>query len=160
LCDDPAKVTFEREGVYTDQTTGKPVAVTTRYTYRDGEDRYEVSFTRTRDLSTTRLVDTIKGLKRIAAKLTRFDGAYLRFVGAVEITRYRDGALVERHKDDAIWEMMYFGHAVTSSAEQILDRHTIGFVSCARQPGSSGDPQPKVQSTMTSCALDASRPAG
>ena len=36
--DDPAGagVTFEREGVYTDQTTGKPVAATTRYTYRDG----------------------------------------------------------------------------------------------------------------------------
>jgi hypothetical protein len=30
--DDPAKVTFEREGVYTDQKTGKPVAATTRYT--------------------------------------------------------------------------------------------------------------------------------
>src|SRR5229473_571666 len=31
--DDPAKVTFEREGIYTDQATGKPVAATTRYTY-------------------------------------------------------------------------------------------------------------------------------
>ena len=28
--DDPAGVTFEREGVYTDQTTDKPVAATTR----------------------------------------------------------------------------------------------------------------------------------
>jgi hypothetical protein len=34
--DDPAGVTFEREGVYTDQTTGKPVAATTRYTYEGG----------------------------------------------------------------------------------------------------------------------------
>ena len=59
--DDPANVTFEREGVYTDQTTGKPVATTTRYTYRDGEDRYVVSFTRGHDLSATRMVDTIKG---------------------------------------------------------------------------------------------------
>jgi len=109
--DDPANVTFEREGVYTDQTTGKPVAATTRYTYHDCDDRYVVSFTRTRDLSATRMIDTIKGLKHIAAKLARFDGAYLRFVGEIEISRYRDGELVETHKDDAIWELMYFGHA-------------------------------------------------
>jgi hypothetical protein len=110
--DDPANVTFEREGVYTDQTTGKPVAATTRYTYQEGEERYVVSFTRTRDLSATRMVDTIKGVKRIAAKLAHFDGAYLRFVGDIEISRYRRDELVETHKDDAIWELMYFGHAI------------------------------------------------
>jgi hypothetical protein len=70
-----------------------------------------VSFTRNSDLSANRMVDTIKGLKRIAAKLAHFDGAYLRFVGAIEITLYRSGELVETHKDDAIWELMYFGHA-------------------------------------------------
>ena len=109
--DDPANVTFEQEGVYTDQTTGKPVAATTRYTYRAGEDRYVVSFTRTHDLSATRMVDTIKGVKRIAAKLAHFDGAYLRFVGDLVISRYSGDELVETHKDDAIWELMYFGHA-------------------------------------------------
>jgi hypothetical protein len=109
--DDPAKVTFEREGIYTDQKTGKPVAKTTRYTYQDGEDRYVVSFTRSHDLSTTRMVDSIKGIQRIAAKLMHFDGAYLRFAGDLEISRYRGGELVEAHKDDAIWELMYFGHA-------------------------------------------------
>jgi hypothetical protein len=103
--DDPAKVSFEREGVYTDQTTGKPVAATTRYTYRAGEDRYVVSFTRSHDLSATRMVD-IKGLKRIAAKLAHFDGAYLRFVGDIEISRYRSGELVESDKGDAIWELI------------------------------------------------------
>jgi hypothetical protein len=109
--DDPANVTFQREGVYTDQTTGKPVAATTRYTYVDGEERYVVSFTRTHDLSATRMVDTIKGFQRVAAKLAHFDGAYLRFVGDIEISRYRGGELVETHRDDAIWELMYFGHA-------------------------------------------------
>jgi hypothetical protein len=111
LADDAAKVTFEREGLYTDETTGKPVAATTRYTYRDGEDRYVVSFTRRHDLSATRMVDALKGVKRVAAKLARFDGAYLRFVGSIEIFRYRQEELVETHKDDAIWELMYFGHA-------------------------------------------------
>jgi hypothetical protein len=111
IADDPANVTFEREGVYTDQTTGKPVAAVTRYTYRDGEDRYLVSFTRTHDLSAIRMADSLKGVKRIAAKLTRFDGAYLRFVGDIEISRYSGHGLVETHKDQAIWELMYFGHA-------------------------------------------------
>jgi hypothetical protein len=109
--DDPDKVTFEREGIYTDQKTGKPVAATTRYTYQDGEHRYVVSFTRNHDLSDSRMVDSIKGLKRIAAKLAHFDGAYLRFVGEIEISRYRGADLIETYKDDAIWELMYFGHA-------------------------------------------------
>ena len=109
--DSPAKVTFEREGVYADQATGKPVAATTRYTYSGGEDRYVVSFTRSHDLSATRMVDTIKGVRHIAARLAHFDGAYLRFTGDIEISRYRGGELAETHKDDAIWELMYFGHA-------------------------------------------------
>jgi hypothetical protein len=109
--DDPAKVTFEREGIYTDQKTGKPVAATTRYSYQDGDDRYVVSFTRTRDLSVSRMIDTIKGIKHIAAELAGFDGAYLRFAGDLEISRYHSGELVETHRDDAIWELMYFGHA-------------------------------------------------
>jgi hypothetical protein len=109
--DDPAKVTFEREEVYTDETTGKPVAATTRYTYRDGGDRYVVSFIRAHDLSVSRMLDALKGVKRVAAKLAHFDGAYLRFVGAIEISRYARAELVETHKDDAIWELMYFGHA-------------------------------------------------
>jgi hypothetical protein len=57
------------------------------------------------------MVDGITGLKRAAARLAHFDGAYLRFAGDVEISRYRGGELAESYKDDAIWELMYFGHA-------------------------------------------------
>jgi hypothetical protein len=109
--DDPDKVSFEREGVYRDLTTGKPVAATTRYTYRDGEDVFVVSFTRTRDLMADRMIDSAKGVKRIAAELAHFDGAYLRFVGDLEVSWYRRGELVETYRDEAIWELMYFGHA-------------------------------------------------
>jgi hypothetical protein len=109
--DNAAKVTFEREGVYTDEETGKPVAATTRYTYTDGEDRYVVSFNRSHDLSATRMTDTLKGVKRVAARLAHFDGAYLRFTGDIEVSRYHRGELAETHKDDAIWELMHFGHA-------------------------------------------------
>jgi hypothetical protein len=104
------KLRSNPEGVYTDQTTGKPVAATTRYTCRAGADRYVVSFTRTQDLSASRMVDSIKGVKRIAAKLAHFDGAYLRFAGDIEISRFHGSDLIETHKDDAIWELMYFGH--------------------------------------------------
>jgi hypothetical protein len=98
-------------GLYTDQKTGKPVAATTRYTYQDDDDRYVVSFTRTHDLSLNPMIDTLKGIKRIAAMLMRFDGAYLRFVGDLQISRYRASDLVETFKDSAIWELMYFGRA-------------------------------------------------
>ena len=70
-----------------------------------------MSFTRSHDLSATRMVDAIRGVKRVAAKLARFDGAYLRFTGHIEISRYRGAELAETHQDDAIWELMYFGHA-------------------------------------------------
>jgi hypothetical protein len=115
--DDPTKVTFEREEIYTDDTTGKPVARRTRYTYQDGEDRYAVSFTRRRDLTRSRMIDSVKGLKHIAARLARFDGAYLRFAGDIEVSHHRGGELVETHADEAIWELMYFGDAEPTGGE-------------------------------------------
>ena len=56
------------------------------------------------------MVDSVKGVRRIAAKLMHFDGAYLRFVGDLQISKYQGGELVETYKDEAIWELMYFGH--------------------------------------------------
>ncbi len=35
----------------------------------------------------------------------------VRFAGDLEISRYRGAELAETHKDVAIWELMYFGHA-------------------------------------------------
>jgi hypothetical protein len=119
IADDASKVTFEREDVYTDTTTGKPVATTTRYVYQDGDDRYVVSFTRTRDLSLNRMIDTIKGLKHIAARLAHFDGAYLRFAGDIEVSHQRGGEPIETHRDEAIWELMYFGHAREESSHPL-----------------------------------------
>jgi CrtC N-terminal lipocalin domain len=110
VSDDSAMVNFERENIYIDQTTGKPIATTTRYTYRAGDQRYVVSFIRRRDLTVSRMIDTIKGPKRVAARLAGFDGAYLRFVGDLQIEHYRGSELIEAHKNDAIWELMYFGH--------------------------------------------------
>jgi hypothetical protein len=90
--DDPSKVRFEREGIDTDEKTGKSVAAITRYTYSEDDERYVVTFTRSHDLSADRMID-----------------------GDVEISHFRADELLETHKDEAIWELMNFGHALQDS---------------------------------------------
>ena len=51
------------------------------------------------------------GWRKAVARLMRFDGAYLRFVGDLAIERWAAGEAVETYSDEAIWELMYFGHA-------------------------------------------------
>ena len=110
--DDPSLLTFETLGAYTDGVTRKPVANITRYTYGTEAERYVVTFTRHRDLSRNRMIERIQGVKRAAAELLRFDGAYLRFSGEVRIEHYVGGEIVDQSAtQDAIWELMYFGHA-------------------------------------------------
>lgn len=111
IADDATLVRFSTEGVYTDAETGKPVAAITRYTYEKGDETIEVSFTRERDLARNRLIDNLSGLKKVAARLVGFDGAYLRFAGQMTVTVSRAGRQVEHHTDDAIWDLMYFGKA-------------------------------------------------
>jgi hypothetical protein len=111
IADDRTKVTFEELGRYTDTETGKPVANVTRYTYTDDADRYVVTYTRHSDLSKTRFTDRLTGPKKAAAKLSGFDGAYLRFVGEVRVEHYEGENLTESYVDDALWELMYFGKA-------------------------------------------------
>jgi hypothetical protein len=113
VADDAGKVTFEQLGTYTDTATGKPVANLTRYTYTDGDDSYVVTFTRHRDLSANRLIDELDGLKKVAAKLVRFDGAYLRFTGELRIEHRHAGTIVDSYTDSAIWELMYLGRTRT-----------------------------------------------
>jgi hypothetical protein len=39
----------------------------------------------------------------------------LRFSGEIRVEHYRDGEIVDQHvTDDAIWELMYLGHARAS----------------------------------------------
>jgi len=114
VADDASKVTFERLGPYIDTATRKPVANVTRYTYIDGEDIYIVTFTRHRDLAVNKLINEIDGLKKIAAKLARYDGAYLRFTGELRIEHQHAGNIVDSYTDAAIWELMYLGKTRTS----------------------------------------------
>ena len=111
IADDTSRVTFETAGDFVDARTGKPVSNVTRYSYDDGEARYVVTFTRHRDLGVGRFADELPWPKRLAARLVRFDGAYLRFTGELRVERFENGTLAEQFTDDAIWELMYFGHA-------------------------------------------------
>ena len=110
--DDPSQLTFEALGGYTDSVTRKPVANVTRYTYGADAERYVVTFTRHHDLSRNRMIEGLHGVKRAAAELLRFDGAYLRFSGEVRVEHYQGDKIVDQYvTEDAIWELMYFGHA-------------------------------------------------
>ncbi|ODU06093.1 MAG: hydroxyneurosporene dehydrogenase [Pseudonocardia sp. SCN 72-86] len=111
VADDASKVTFEATGIYTDEATGKPVGNVTRYTYRDGDDEYIVTFTRKRDLVANKFVDQMKGWRKAAAKLVRVDGAYLRFTGELTVSYRKGSQELEAFTEQAIWELMYFGHA-------------------------------------------------
>jgi hypothetical protein len=112
VADDASLVSFEATDVRTDPKTGKPVATVTTYTYDDGADRYVVTFTKHRDLLANTFLEQMSGWRKAAARLIRFDGAYLRFVGELRIERQSpDGHVLETHTDEAIWELMYFGHA-------------------------------------------------
>jgi CrtC N-terminal lipocalin domain len=113
IADDGGKVTFEELGAYTDAETGKPVGNVTRYTYTDGGERYVVTFTRYSDLTAQKFIDDLKGPKKAAARLTGFDGAYLRFTGELRIDHYTGTQLADSHTDDALWELMYFGKTRT-----------------------------------------------
>jgi hypothetical protein len=110
--DDPSQLTFEALGPFIDSVTKKPVANLTRYTYGTNEERYVVTFSRHRDLARNRMIEGLHGVKRAAAELLRFDGAYLRFSGEIRVEHYRGAEVVDQAAtEDAIWELMYFGHA-------------------------------------------------
>ncbi|MEH2549368.1 hypothetical protein V1283_006013 [Bradyrhizobium sp. AZCC 2262] len=111
IADDDAKVSFEMDRVVIDGKTGKPVADVTRYTYRDADTRYVVSFEREETILQAIFTERMPLLKRIVARLIGFDGAYHRFTGKVTIERFEGDARVEHFDDRAIWELMYFGKA-------------------------------------------------
>jgi hypothetical protein len=109
IADDDARVSFEIERVATDGKTGKPVADFTRYTYRDGDMRYVVTFRRENTILRAVFTDKMPFIKRLLAKFVGFDGAYHRFTGRVSIEKFERDVRVEIFNDHAIWELMYFG---------------------------------------------------
>jgi hypothetical protein len=119
VADEAKFVRFVAKDAYRDPKTGKPVANVTQYYYDDGSDRYVVTFTRQRDLVANTFVEQMKGFRRLAARLLRFDGAYLRFVGDLKIEHWAAGQKVESFSDEAIWGLMYFGHPRTDDLSPV-----------------------------------------
>ncbi|MEY2430983.1 MAG: hypothetical protein QOC92_708 [Acidimicrobiaceae bacterium] len=111
VADDGTLTRFQTDDYYVDSLTGKPVANVTRYHYEGDGETYVVTFTRHSDLTRDRMIDGVHGFKKLAAELVNFDGAYLRFTGELRIQRVVDDRVVEEFADEAIWELMYFGHA-------------------------------------------------
>jgi hypothetical protein len=110
IADDPAKVHFSLIDEQLDEHTGKPYAQVVSYAYEDGAERYVIHFQRESTIVDERMVDRITGVKHLLAKITRFDGAYLRFTGQVELEHFVNGQSVEKVADPGIWELMWFGH--------------------------------------------------
>jgi hypothetical protein len=110
IADDGRKVRFHLEDEHTDPKSGKPVANVVVYEYEDGPDRYRVGFRRSETIVDVELITKLSGYEYLLAKLARFDGAYLRFTGNVQLERFANGELVEDVSDPGIWEMTYFGH--------------------------------------------------
>jgi hypothetical protein len=108
--DDARKVTFHLEDEHTDPQSGKPVANVVVYEYADGPERYRVSCRRSKTIADEELITQVGGLKHLLARLARFDGAYLRFTGNVQLEHFVNGESVEDVCDPGIWEVMYFGH--------------------------------------------------
>lgn len=109
IADDGNKVTFTKSDVHTDPVTGKPVGNLHSYTYRDGDEEWEVSFCREKTILQNKFIDTVTGLKKLAARLIGFDGSYLRLTGPVTVTHRVAGEELESVSAPAIWEQMYPG---------------------------------------------------
>jgi hypothetical protein len=111
VADDDLMVSFEAERVAADGKTGKPVADITRYTYRDGNAHYVVTFERKKTILQAIFTERAPFIKRLIAKIVGFDGAYHRFTGKVSIDKFEKDVRVESFVGHSIWELMYFGQA-------------------------------------------------
>lgn len=109
IADDASKVSFTLVDEHIDKKSGKPVANTVIYEYKDGNERYKISYHRTQTIVNAALLDHVKGFKYFLAKLAGFNGSYLRFTGNVQLEHFIDGVKVEDVSHPGIWELMYFG---------------------------------------------------
>jgi hypothetical protein len=107
VADDASNVQFRVQDEQIDQN--KPVGYTLIYEYRSDEDLYRVTFRRAKTIADRQLIDEISGVKHLLARLTHFDGSYLRFTGGVQLEHFVAGDKVEDLSDPGIWELMYFG---------------------------------------------------
>jgi len=109
IADDNARVGYAPTETSLDEETKKPVSDLLTYTYDGDAERYVVTWRRQKTILRDKFIDDVHGFKHLMAQLIGFDGAYLRFSGALTVERFVDDALAETETDEAIWELMYFG---------------------------------------------------
>lgn len=107
---------FSPSGVQIDPRTNKPVHDTLEYLYTDGGERWRVTYRREAVIGGGPMLDRMKGAVRLAAKLSGFDGAYLRFSGTATVEHFTGGRTADCVSAPAIWELMYFGRTRQESS--------------------------------------------
>jgi hypothetical protein len=111
IADDAERVTFSIGDVQDDAETGKPVADVVAYDYAEDDERhFVITFRREKTILRHAFSDELHGVKALVARVVGFDGCYLRFTGDLGLERSVNGEVVESLHDEAIWELMYFGH--------------------------------------------------
>ncbi len=113
LADDERAVTFSIDQVQVNEATGKPVADIVKYEARNGDNRYVVTFERMKTILQSRFIDDAPPEQRAQLQESGEDGAYLRFTGYVTVEHFVNENRVALEKGEALWELMYFGHAIT-----------------------------------------------
>jgi hydroxyneurosporene synthase CrtC len=112
LADRGHLVRFSKADEQLDLVTGKPVANSVVYDYdatAEGGEVYRITFRRENTIVQDRMVETLKGPKRILAHLAGFDGAYLRFTGQVTVEHLSAAGTAQSVTAPGLWELMYFG---------------------------------------------------
>ncbi|MDR3344159.1 MAG: hypothetical protein LBT21_00980 [Oscillospiraceae bacterium] len=110
IADDAAYLMFSPQDVFINPETGKPVHNRLMYDYNDGEKHYRITYQRESNIINFKMIEQLKGIQRLGAKLIGFNGAYHRFAGKVKLERFEGEKIAETLEAPAIWELMYFGH--------------------------------------------------
>lgn len=111
--DDPEYLTFSKSDIFIEPRTKKPVPRNICYDYNDGNNHYKVTYLYEKTILNSPMIELLPPIKKAAAKLAKFDGAYLRFSGTVKLEVFdKSDNLIETHQDRAIWEEMYFGKTI------------------------------------------------
>lgn len=108
VADDESKLNFAKKGIAINKETGKPVADKLIFDYEEMDMNFKVTFNREQIIFINKMIESTKGFPRLIAKLSGFDGAYIRFTGEVSLEVYEKHNLIDQQQENAIWELMYF----------------------------------------------------
>ena len=109
IADDDEKLELVKKEIKLNEETGKPVADILIFTYKENNRKYIVTFNREQNIFIKKMIESTRGIPKLIAKITGFDGSYIRFTGGVSLEVYENNILTDHIEDNAIWELMYFG---------------------------------------------------